>query len=539
MKDCSKRVNIVKKRTKFIINGFKNGFELGYDGPTEVQQKSPNLKFTIGDETELWNKVMKEVKEKRYAGLYEEIPFKNFIQSPIGLVPKDGGKKTRLIFHLSYPRNVQPPKSVNANTPKEKSRVKYVDFNEAIELCLKAGRNCKIAKSDMSNAFRNLPIRKEDWKYLIMKAKSPIDEKYYYFIDKCLPFGASISCAVFQTFSNSVAHLVKTRSLRKAINYLDDFFFAAFQKLLCNRQIQHFIDICAEIRFPISQEKTFWATTNLTFLGLLINTVSQTVSLPMEKLEKTLQSIHYILNKKNKKITLLELQKICGLLNFVSRCVLPGRAFTRRLYAAGKGITKPNHHIYVNLEMKADLKMWQHFLQKEESACRPFLDFSITTAKQLDWYTDASKTIGCGGYFNKEWFAIKWTTQIKEQNFSIGFLELFAVTTAILNWGHKIKNLRVLIFCDNMSVVHMINTNTSSCKHCMKLIRIIVLKSMECNVRFTARHVLGKLNTYSDLLSRGRLDTFWKLAEKEQKEFNKKPTKMPAEIWPMEIQMQQ
>ena len=60
---------------------------------------------------------MKEVKEERYAGPFEKIPFEHYIQSPIGLVPKDWGKDTRLIFHLSYPRDGKS--SVNANTPSE------------------------------------------------------------------------------------------------------------------------------------------------------------------------------------------------------------------------------------------------------------------------------------------------------------------------------------------------------------------------------------------------------------------------------------
>ena len=47
---------------------------------------------------------MKEVKLKRFAGPFESSPFEDFIQSPVGLVPKDNGKDTRLIFHLSYPR---------------------------------------------------------------------------------------------------------------------------------------------------------------------------------------------------------------------------------------------------------------------------------------------------------------------------------------------------------------------------------------------------------------------------------------------------
>ena len=109
--------------TKFIIEGFKFGFPIGYDGCKQVKMNSPNLKFRrvgnrmIGDKVTLWNRVMKEVKLGRYAGPFEIIPFEYYIQSPIGLVPKDNGKDVRLIFHLSYPRN--SGKSVNENIPKE------------------------------------------------------------------------------------------------------------------------------------------------------------------------------------------------------------------------------------------------------------------------------------------------------------------------------------------------------------------------------------------------------------------------------------
>ena len=54
-----------------------------------------------------------------------------------------------------------------------------------------------IGKSDMRSAFRNLGMKKSQFSLLVMKAKSPLDGKIYFFIDKCLPFGASISCAHF------------------------------------------------------------------------------------------------------------------------------------------------------------------------------------------------------------------------------------------------------------------------------------------------------------------------------------------------------
>ena len=97
--------NYPRKKTADLINGFINGFYIGYEGPKEIVQESKNLQLRVGSKLELWNKVMKEVKDKRFAGPYKKPPFKHYIQSPIGLVPKDGGRKTRMIFHLSHPRD--------------------------------------------------------------------------------------------------------------------------------------------------------------------------------------------------------------------------------------------------------------------------------------------------------------------------------------------------------------------------------------------------------------------------------------------------
>ena len=116
-------------KSKFLDNGFCNGFPLHYQGKTDVQMVSANLKLNIGAETELWNKVMKEVK-LCFAGPFDTIPYDNFIQSPIGLVPKHNGKATRLIFHLSHPRDGRC--SVNISILKEYCKVKYFDFNEAV-----------------------------------------------------------------------------------------------------------------------------------------------------------------------------------------------------------------------------------------------------------------------------------------------------------------------------------------------------------------------------------------------------------------------
>ena len=522
------------EKINYLVSGFRHGFSIGYEGPTNVKLTSENLNLRgLGTKTDLWNKIMKEVQAKRYAGPFKDIPFENYIQSPLGLVPKDGGTKTRLIFHLSYPRGADPPRSVNGNTPPEKCKVQYKDLEHAIRLCLKAGKGCHAAKSDYSSAFRHLCIKPDHWKYLVMKAESPFDNQIYYFVDKCLQFGASISCAHFQAFSDSVAFIFEKWTGEEIVNYLDDYFFVALLEILCNAQVEIFLHICHLIRFPVSMEKTFWGSTKITFLGYLIDTENQLVSIPLEKIQKARKLIKYALDKPNHKLRLVELQSLCGYLNFICKCILPGKVFMHRLYSRTEGVKKPDHHVRLTLENRRDLEMWQVFLKHPASFCRSLCDFDKTWLPiEIDLYTDASSTIGAGGFCGSDWFSLQWDQQyLQKYKPSIGYLELYAVTVAVMKWIHLFRNKKIALFCDNMGVVFSINKQSSSCSRCMLLLRIIVLHELIFNVRITARHVAGKTNIISDWLSRNKIQQFKKHFGYR---FQDSRSDIPTALWPME-----
>ena len=78
-----------------------------------------------------------------------------------------------------------------------------------------------------------------------MKAENLQTGKTKYFVDKCLPFGASISCAIFQVVSDALKHIIEFRA--KAYNtvtdYLDDFLFLAYTLELCNQLIMKFLQL--------------------------------------------------------------------------------------------------------------------------------------------------------------------------------------------------------------------------------------------------------------------------------------------------------
>lgn len=72
------------QETNELVDGFRNGFDLGYRGPTDVKMEANDLKVRVGSKKELWNKIMDEVKAKRFAGGFRQPPFDNYIQSPLG-----------------------------------------------------------------------------------------------------------------------------------------------------------------------------------------------------------------------------------------------------------------------------------------------------------------------------------------------------------------------------------------------------------------------------------------------------------------------
>ena len=125
-------------------------------------------------------------------------------------------------------------------------------------------------------------------------------------------------------------------------------------------------------------------------------------------------------------------------------------------------------------DMKEDIRVWIQFLQQPYAVARPFIDFEhVLVANDLRWYTDSAKgtNLGTGGICGRFWFSVMWESGFIEKfDPSIGFLELYGVAVSVLNWLHLFPGQRLILFCDNTSVVHMINNVTSKCKFCMKLI---------------------------------------------------------------------
>ena len=329
-------------------------------------------------------------------------------------------------------------------------------------------------------------------------------------MDKCLPFGASISCSHYQRFSNGLKHILKARMKKRGhalTNYLDDFLFTAMAKWICNQMIQSFLNLCEELNIPVAVEKTEWADTVVVFLGVLMNGWVLTLSIPLEKRLKALNLLNEISAKK--KATVKQLQILTGYLNFLMKAIFPGQTFTRRMYAKySQTCLKPHHHVKLDSEFRFDCEVWRTFLQnhKNEAICRPMVDLDTSvSARTLQFYSDASanESFGFGAVFRRKWLFGRWETgYIRTFKPSIEYLELFALVTAVLTWGHLLQDQRVIVYCNNTAVVAMLNSTVSSCPNCMYLLRLLSLNNLIHNCRIFGRYIASLDNNLADSLSR-------------------------------------
>ena len=308
------------------------------------------------------------------------------------------------------------------------------------------------------------------------------------------------------------------------MHFADDFLFCAgvgSKSLSCQHLVSIFEDVCAKLGVPLAKEKSVGPTTEIVYLGLKIDSVKQTVSIPEEKVQAIIAKVENA--SKAQSLTLKEIQSLIGSLSFVCKAIAPGRPFIRRMIDLVK---KSWHKIRLTLGVKSDLNMWLVFL-KEYNGVSIFPDQFCVCAEDIQLFTDASGGVGFGGILQGKWFQGLWPVVVKDENRSIAWLELFPVIVAMVLWGRELKAKRIAVRSDNKGVVDILNKKTSKCPMIMRLVRFFVLQCLKHNVAFLSSHVPGKQNNIADALSRFQMDRFRRIAPKA----DKKAVPVPEFLW--------
>ena len=154
-------------------------------------------------------------------------------------------------------------------------------------------------------------------------------------------------------------------------------------------------------------------------------------------------------------------------------------------------------------EARRDLAAWCEFLE-DFNGVSLLLSDRWQSSAVLKLQTDASGKLGFAAVLGSHWCASLFNKVVLDSN-HITILELYPILLAIRLWHESLRDSCVLFLCDNIAVVHIINSMSSKDKSIMKLVRKLVVLCMRFNILFAAKHVPGHLNVLADKLSRNRL----------------------------------
>ena len=491
-----------------LLTHIKRGFDIGYQGP-HSDIRSHNLPSALDHPEVVDDYLVQECLQGRMAGPFAEAPFHPFHCSGIGVVPKQDGS-WRVITHLSAPGGL----SVNDFIDPESVTLSYTTIDTATNIAQLLGKGALLAKIDLKKAFRQCPVRQEDWHLLGIHWKS----QYYY--DKCLPFGLRSSPFLFDTLASALEYVAREQFQNKhIIHYLDDFLIAGPpQSPTCMNSFEGMEALCTHLGISTKSEKRTPPTTCITFLGIQLDTSTQVMSIPPEKLEAILLELRAFSSRQ--KFTKRALLSVIGKLAFAAKAIPAGRIFLRRLIDASMKVKALHHHIRVSAAMRADLDWWHTFASNWNGKSF-FLEPGWTPSPAYQQFTDASQA-GFGCYWKGHWLCSPWPRQLRPRD--IQWKELYAVVVAARAWGAQWSKKRLLIHCDNQAVVAVWQAGTTKNAPLMQLVRTLFLIAASHNFTVILQHIEGANNCIADALSRLQHHRFRELVPGADTE----PTPIPA-----------
>ena len=148
-----------------------------------------------------------------------------------------------------------------------------------------------------------------------------------------------------------------------------------------------------------------------------------------------------------------------GHLNFACKVIKSGRYFLRRLYDLKCGSHRPDHFIKPNTAARADLKVWASFLE-QYNGCTVITGDKLISSNTCQLDTDAAKTKRFACIFHEFWAWGAFSDSVKQMHIYV--LELYPITLAVYLFGSHLRNKNILFICDNMSIVHCLDNQTSN-----------------------------------------------------------------------------
>ena len=426
-------------------------------------------------------------------GSFQEKPINMHI-SPMMTREKQGSDNRRTIVDLSWPHGCSVNDGVYKNRYLDSYYyLSYPSIDTIVDRLKKLGPGALIYKVDISRAFRHLKIDPGDLDLLGLKHDS-------YYLDGSLAFGFRHGSFFFQKCSDAIRFIMKKFGFPNLLNYMDDLVYIGLPSEI-EASYQCLLDLLQQLGLEISQKKLVAPCTATICLGILVDSVNQTISIPDEKLKEIVEICQVWRSKTT--CTKTQLQSLLGSLLYITKCVRPARFFLNRMLQ----VLRDGHalkHIYLTTDFHRDLNWFNTFLSSYNGVT--FYDNNqIHATIALD-----ACLSGLGAVYKDMVYALPIPRGFA--NYTIVHLEMLNIMVALKVWGQHWSNKCVEIKCDNLAVVSVLQEGKARDPLLAAFARNIWLLTSIFNIQLKVSHIFGKDNQIADLLSR-----WWETKNNEQK----------------------
>lgn len=294
-----------------------------------------------------------------------------------------------------------------------------------------------------------------------------------------------------QRVADSIVAMAGRRGIACKI-YLDDVIVIAPDKETCAKHFNTVRDILAELGLPESVDKIQPPSTSVTWLGIMIDSLRMTLSIPNEKLQEILTCVTKAI--KCRTISQKHLRSILGKLLHIAKCIRPARLFVARLLEALRSMTRT--YIKVDKEMRKDFSWFIVFASAWNGT-------SLIPNKTPDRViqVDASCS-GIGAHDGRFAYGGR-ITPLSDPVANINELEGVNVVVAVSTFMSLAdRGSHVLLQCDNLASVEIFRHGRGRNRVLLECARHLWMLQSILDIRITYEHIAGNLNTVADSLSR-------------------------------------
>ena len=466
-----------------------------------------------------------------------DLPFKTF-KNPLGTVPKPHCPDSRRVITDCSQRGW----GINSWIPHDSHRGKQVIITlpgtAQIVAAIKRtryrypGEIIKLWKSDYSRFYRQ---------FLSCPSQSPflcIGWKGETYADRSWSFGNRGACQSSQRFSSAVAWVFRTQvepypgvknsglgcrcshacgcGDNEAMPYIDDT-IGVCAASNAEWLFRSFIELVTGLTLKLSRTPGHISppATSCVALGILYDTQTNLVSLPLDKLVLLRQMLAEWKNKKT--ATPKELASLAGRLLWCSAVVPPGRVFLGRVLALKRAADARDENqarrpVGLDRDFKLDLAWWADWTDtwNGKSFLEPRHAADLALDASSNGWSGNKPGIGAYSYFNNEYIATGVPDDLLD--WPISDLELVAYLLAIRAWKHLWSGMEISFLTDNEATRHLLQHGRTRIPRRLAIARAVVAEQVQGNFRISSDRISTTDNVMADSLSRlaqpGKLDEF-------------------------------